>query len=100
MSSLMDGVNEKNDDSLSTVERDPSLNDKFSEEYRRMARRILWKLDIHILPPLALVRCVSVITANHPLRLTLRSCGLRTSSTELILGMRGTSHSNLPLDYP
>ena len=100
MSSLMDGVNEKNDDSLSTVERDPSLNDKFSEEYRRMARRILWKLDIHILPPLALVRCVSVVTANHLLRLTLRSCGLRTSSTELILGIPGTSHSNLPLDYP
>ncbi|PAV20477.1 MFS general substrate transporter [Pyrrhoderma noxium] len=65
MSSLMDGVNEKNDDSLSTVERDPSLNDKFSEEYRRMARRILWKLDIHILPPLALLWLANFIDRTN-----------------------------------
>ena len=31
------------------------LDDANSPEYKRLTRRVLWKLDIHVLPALALV---------------------------------------------
>ena len=34
--------------------QDP-LYDEKSPEYRAMAKRVLWKFDLHVLPPLALV---------------------------------------------
>lgn len=32
-----------------------ALYDKKSPEYRAMTKRVLWKFDLHVLPPLALV---------------------------------------------
>lgn len=30
-------------------------DDEHSAEYRKLAKRVIWKFDLHILPPLALV---------------------------------------------
>lgn len=32
-----------------------ALYDEKSPEYRAMTKRVLWKFDLHVLPPLALV---------------------------------------------
>lgn len=40
---------------ISIVSSGVPIEDERSTEYRRMERRVLWKFDLHILPPLALV---------------------------------------------
>ena len=40
---------------VSIVSSGVPIEDERSTEYRRMERRVLWKFDLHILPPLALV---------------------------------------------
>ena len=51
----MSDLNEKDID-ITTVEHAHSLDDAGSVEYKRMTRKVLWKFDCHVLPPLALVR--------------------------------------------
>ena len=60
------------DDSSQKKELDPSvidnvtdMEDSSSEKYRKMERRVLWKLDLHVLPPLALV-CTSIYLLSTP----------------------------------
>lgn len=43
------------EDELSAVENVQVVNEENSLEYKQMTKRVLWKFDIHILPPLALV---------------------------------------------
>jgi hypothetical protein len=38
------------------IQASPSSRVLTVEEHRRLTKRVLWKLDIHILPPLAFVR--------------------------------------------
>lgn len=61
----MDKVDEKNDITLSTLENSPSLDNEYSEDYRKMTRRILWKFDLHILPPLALLWLANFIDRTN-----------------------------------
>lgn len=43
------------EDELSAIENVQAVDDERSLEYKQMTKRVLWKLDMHILPPLALV---------------------------------------------
>ena len=52
---------QKDGPEISTVEDVGLMDDDRSEDYRRMTRRILMKLDLHILPPLALVSHLDVL---------------------------------------
>jgi hypothetical protein len=43
------------EEELVSVASSGSVDDVNSPEYRKMERRVLWKFDLHVLPPLALV---------------------------------------------
>lgn len=70
------------------------------EETRVLTKRVLWKLDYHILPPLALVRHATSHGASPLAFLTYSdvSFGLRISLTEAMWAMQGncSSDSRLP----
>lgn len=48
-------MNEKNETDLATVESVDVMDNEHSEDYRKTSRKILMKLDLRVLPPLALV---------------------------------------------
>ena len=78
----------------------PRIMDTNPEETRVLTKRVLWKLDYHILPPLALVRHAISHEAS-PLAFLIYSnvsFGLRISLTEAMWAMQGncSSDSRLP----
>lgn len=52
----MDDTSQKKNMDATVIENVSEGEDPFSQKYRNMERKILWKFDLHILPPLALVR--------------------------------------------
>lgn len=50
---------EKDDREVSITENVELVDDDRSEDYRMMSRRILLKLDLQVLPPLALVSSIA-----------------------------------------
>lgn len=85
----------KNDPELDT----PSLEsgpDEKSEAYRQLSKRVLWKLDIHVLPPLALVGVIGLLFQIIAHFDALDSFGWPTSSTVPMSGMLGSLIGLLP----
>ena len=41
---------------IDVVESQRTVEDETSKSYRDLTKRVLWKFDIHVLPPLAFVR--------------------------------------------
>ncbi|TDL29207.1 MFS general substrate transporter [Rickenella mellea] len=48
-----------------SVEKASGRFDENSEEYRKMTRRVLWKLDMHVLPPLAFLWLANFIDRTN-----------------------------------
>ena len=57
----------KADEELVSVVSAGTLEDIYSTEYHKMKKRIMWKFDLHVLPPLALVRIFSRIDTKRML---------------------------------
>lgn len=57
-----------------------------------LTKRVLWKLDCHILPPLALVSQTDRVVCT-PLTLSAFSYGLQILSTEAMWAMQGEKPS-------
>jgi len=64
-------------------------------EHAKMTRNFLWKLDYHVLPPLALVRSIAMVSRSWCLKVMI-SCGLLISSIEVTWEMRGQSNYWVP----
>lgn len=65
--------------------------DEVAEEQRELTRRVLWKLDVHVLPPLALVSHRRSFNVDVDFMGPLRSCGSRISLTVPMLAMPGNN---------
>ena len=62
----MASITEKTED-IAVVESQKVEIDETSESYRKLTRRVLWKFDTHVLPPLAFVRVRSFfIDSKNP----------------------------------
>lgn len=64
----MDALDKEMNDTV--YENTVDVEDLTTEQYQRTERRVLWKFDIHVLPPLALVRLPALPFAA-PCRLTI-----------------------------
>lgn len=53
------------EDELSAIENIQMVDDEGSLEYKQMTKRVLWKFDIHILPPLALLWLANFIDRTN-----------------------------------
>ncbi|KAH8113462.1 hypothetical protein DFH11DRAFT_1727931 [Phellopilus nigrolimitatus] len=56
---------QKNELEISTVESLQATDDEASIEYIRMTKRVLLKLDLHVLPPLALLWLANFIDRTN-----------------------------------
>lgn len=66
-------MNEKNETDLATVESEDVMDSEHSEDYRKMSRKILMKLDLRVLPPLALVNKILLFDYDWALLIKLDS---------------------------